>query len=45
MRLLGGIWLVIWLSPLKPQNREIEIYQGIPFLSCFVGIKVLGHTL
>ena len=45
MRLLGGIWSVVRLSPLKPKKREIEIYQGIPFLSCFVGIKVLGYTL
>ena len=44
MRLLGGIWSVIQLSPLKPKKREIEIYLGIPFPSCFVGIKVLGHT-
>ena len=46
MRLLGGIWSVIRLSPLKPKKKlEIEIYLGIPFPSCFVGIKVLGHTL
>ena len=45
MRLLGGIWSVIRLSPLKPKKREIEIYLGIPFPSCFVGTKGLGHTL
>ena len=45
MRLLGGIWPVIRLSPLKPKKREIEIYLGIPFPFCFVGIKVLRHTL
>ena len=45
MRLLGGIWSIIRLSPLKPKKRETEIYQGIPFPSCFVSIKVLGYTL
>ena len=45
MPLLGGIWSVIRLSPLKPKKRETEIYLGIPFPFYSVGIKVLGHTL
>ena len=37
--------LLLLLSFFFLMKRETEIHLGKHFLSCFVGIKVLGHTL